>query len=171
MSLAATAVVAPSRLLRALAALFGASNFAAALAVLFPAERFRLAPLCAAFFLLAAALLLHAAARRNKTLRIDISGLGQLRLTVQQDLREHGDDGENAVPVVLLAGSTLWSQLMVLRLQPADGAVVVVPVLRDSVTPQQYRALAVALVAAAGASMSVAGASAQAGPYHPIVGI
>jgi toxin CptA len=171
MSLAATAVVAPSRVLRALAALFGACNFAAALAVLFPADRFRLAPLCAAFFLLAAGFLLHSAARRNNTLRIDISGLGQLRLTVQQDLRDHGADGENAVPVVLLAGSTLWPQMMLLRLQTAAGAVVVLPVLRDSVTPQQFRALAVALAATAGASAVVAGTPAQAGPYHPIVGI
>jgi toxin CptA len=167
MSIAASAVVAPSRLLRAFAALFGACNVAAAFAVLFPVDRFRLAPLCAAFFLLAAGFLLHSAARPNNTLRIDISGLGQLRLTVQQDLRGRGAHGQNGVPVMLLSGSTLWPQLLLLRLQTADGAVVVLPVLRDSVTPQQFRALAVALRATAGAT----GGQSAAGPYHHSVGI
>ncbi|MGZ5203168.1 MAG: protein YgfX [Telluria sp.] len=162
MSIATSAVVAPSRLLRALAALFGACNVAAAAAVSFPVDRFRLAPLCAAFFLLAAARLAQAAARPNKTLRIDISGLGQLRLTVQQDLRGRSAHSQNAVPVVLLSGSTLWPQLMLLRLRSDDGEVVVLPVLRDSVTPQQFRALAVALRAAGGKD--------AAGPYHPILG-
>jgi hypothetical protein len=163
MSIATTAVVAPSRLLRALAALFGACNAAAACAVLTPADRFRLAPLCAAFFLLAAAFLLHSAARRNNTLRIDISGLGQLRLTVQQDLKGRGADGQNGISAILLSGSTLWPQLMLLRLQSADGAVVVLPVLRDSVTPQQFRALLVALRAT--------GAHHDAVPYHPDGGL
>ena len=151
MSIAVAAVVAPSRVLRALAALFGACHLAAALAVsLLPGEPFRLAPLCTAFFLLAAGCLLHFSARPINTLRIDISGLGELRLTVQQDLSGRGAGGETAVSAVLLPGSTLWPQLMLLRLLPADGAPLVLPVLRDSVTPQQFRALAVALRAAGG---------------------
>jgi toxin CptA len=163
MSIAASAVVAPSRLLRLLAALFGACNVAAAVAVVVPPDRFRLAPLCAAFFLLAAAVLLHSAARRNNTHRIDISGLGQLRLTVQQDLCGRGAHGQNPVPVLLLSGSTLWPSVMMLRLRSADGGLVVLPVLRDSLTAQQFRALAVALRAT--------GAQDAAEPYHPIVGL
>lgn len=156
MSIAVSAVVAPSRVLRALAALFGTCNLAAALAVItIPGEPFRLAPICAAFFLLAAGFLLHFSARRTNTLRIDISGLGELRLTVQQDLRGRGARGETAVPAVLLPGSTLWPQLMLLRLLPADGAPLVLPVLRDSVTPQQFRALAVALRATGGRNAAV----------------
>jgi toxin CptA len=171
MSIAASAVVAPSRLLRAFAALFGACNLVAAVAVLVPADCFRLAPLCAAFFLLAAAALTRSAARFNNTLRIDISGLGQLRLTVQQDLRGRGAHSQNGVPAMLLSGSTLWPQLMLLRLRLADGALVVLPVLRDSVTPQQFRALAVALRATAGATAGATGGQAAAGTYDPIVGL
>jgi hypothetical protein len=163
MSIATTAVIAPSRLLRSLAVLFGACNVAAAVAVLVALERFRLAPLCAAFFLLAAAFLLHSAARRNNTLRIDISGLGHLRLTVQQDLQGRGAGGQHTVPATLLFGSTLWPQLMLLRLLRADGTVVVLPVLRDSLTPQQFRALAVALRATSG--------QAAVGPYQPVAGL
>lgn len=163
MSIAVSAVVAPSRVLRALAALFGLCHLGAALAVWFlPGEPFRLAPLCAAFFLLAAGFLLAFSARRTNTLRIDISGLGELRLTVQQDLSGRGAGGESAVPAVLLPGSTLWPQLMLLRLRPADGAPLVLPVLRDSVTPQQFRALAVAVRASSGQ---------HAAPYHPNVGM
>lgn len=142
MSIAVSAVVVPSRRLRALVACFGVCNAAAGFVLaLSPDQGFRLAPLCSAFFLLAAAFLLHAAARRTKTRRIDISGLGQLRLAVQQGVGAAGE----GVPVTVSPGSTVWPQLLLLLLRTEDGALTVVPVLRDSVTADQFRALAVAL--------------------------
>jgi toxin CptA len=97
---------------------------------------------------------LHTAARRIKTRRIDVSGLGQVRLTVQQELRTKDAADELAMPVALLAGSTVWPQLVLLLLRSESGAPIVLPVLRDSVTPQQFRALSVA-VRAAGAAQQM----------------
>ncbi len=142
MSIAVSAVVVPSRRLRALVACFGVCNAAAGFALAFsPGRGFQLAPLCSAFFLVAAGFLSHAAARRTKTRRIDISGLGQLRLAVQQGV---GTAGEG-VPVTVSPGSTVWPQLLMLLLRSPDGALTVLPVLRDSVTAGQFRALAVAV--------------------------
>jgi toxin CptA len=154
MSIAVSAVVRPSRRLRALVAAYGLGNLAAALAVgiLLP-DRFALAPLSGIFFCAAAICLLHSFSVRTKTLRIDISGVGRVRLTVQQDM---GAGAADAVPapageaVGLLAGSTRWPQLMLLRLQNEEGAVSLLPILRDSVAPGVFRALAVAVGAAGG---------------------
>jgi toxin CptA len=164
MSIAASAIVVPSRRLRALSALFGLSNLAAACAVgLVLRDRYQWASLCAGFFLAAVACVLHGGARSIKTHRIDVSGPGQLRLTVQQDIRINDAGGAPAATAVtLLDGSTVWPQLMLLLLRSENGALTVLPVLRDSVTPQQFRALAVALRAAGGRNAGV--------PDHPFVG-
>lgn len=147
MSIAVSAVVVPSRRLRALVACFGACNAAAGIALLFSAgQRFPPAALCSAFFLVAAAFLLYTAARHTKTRRIDISGLGQLRLAVQQGVAPEG--AQAAVSVSVAPGSTVWPHLLLLLLRTPDGALTVLPVLRDSVTPQQFRALSVAVRAA-----------------------
>ncbi|GAB3466280.1 hypothetical protein GCM10027321_32280 [Massilia terrae] len=157
MSIAVSAVVVPSRRLRALVFFFGGCNAAAGLALAFsPGARFQCAPLCSALFLVAAAFLLHAAARRTKTRRIDISGLGQLRLAVQQGVGQGGAQ-DAAVPVTVAPGSTVWPQLLLLLLRAPDGGLTVLPVLRDSVTPQQFRALAVAVRAADAGSGDAAG--------------
>lgn len=171
MSIAVSAIVVPSRRLRALAALFGLCNAAAAVAVGgVLRERFALAPLSALFFLAAAACLLHTAARHGKTHRIDVSGLGQLRLTVQQDVdAQDAGSAPAATLVALAAGSTVWPQLMLLLLRADDGALTVLPVLRDSVAPQQFRALAVALRAAAGRHGQAPAPDAGA-PYRPYAG-
>jgi hypothetical protein len=98
--------------------------------------------------------------------RIDISGPGQLRLTVQQGLRPD-DCGARAAR--LLPGSTRWPRLMLLRLEAgADAASDTrahawrgfgrrrgplrysVPVLADSLPPEAFRALAVAVGALGG---------------------
>jgi toxin CptA len=153
MSIAASAIVVPSRRLRVLVLGFALANLAAAALVgLVLRERYQAAPVSAIFFLVAALCLLHTGARRIKTLRIDVSGLGQVRLTVQQELRTKDASGEPAaMPVALLAGSTVWPHLMLLLLRSGSGALTVLPVLRDSVTPQQFRALSVALRAAGAA--------------------
>lgn len=151
MSIAVSAIVVPSRRLRALSAAFALANLAAAILVaVVLRERFQGGLLSAIFFLVAAVCLLHAALRQIKTLRIDVSGPGQVRLTVQQDV---GADGARSglaaspAPVTLLAGSTVWPQLLLLLLRGERGGLTVLPVLRDSVTPQQFRALSVAVLA------------------------
>jgi toxin CptA len=157
MSIAVSAVLKPSRRLRALLALYGLANVAAALAVgvVLPG-RFAGAPFSVLFFLAAAACLLHGCSAPTKMRRIDISGLGRVRLTVQQDM---GADAAGAAPapageqVELLAGTTRWPQLLLLRLQNEEGAVRLPPILHDSVAPGVFRALAVAVaVAVAGGS-------------------
>ncbi len=160
MSIAVTVVVLPSRRLRLLAGGFGAALLAAALvAVLMSPLRFAAGSVVAAALLFAGLCLLHAALRPAMVHRIDISGVGRIRLTVQQDVRP---DAAGGMPVLLLPGSTLWPRLMLLRFGPADGdgvargrlarwragrCVVVFP---DSVAPEAFRALAVALGAVAG---------------------
>jgi hypothetical protein len=166
MSIAASAIVVPSRRLRALSAGFALANLAAAgLIGAVWGDRYHGALFVVVFFLVAALCLLHAALRHIKTLRIDISGLGQVRLTVQRDLRTKvAGDGQAATPVALLAGSTVWPQLMLLLLRSESGALTVLPVLRDSVAPQQFRALSVAVRVAGWRNGGVPGPGA---PYHP----
>lgn len=179
MSIAVSAVVVPSRRLRALSAGFALANLAAAiLAACVLRDRLHAAPLSAIFFLVAAVCLSHAALRKTKTLRIDVSGLGQVRLTVQQDLRtsDAGDGpvaGPAATTVAILPGSTVWPHLMLLLLRAERGALTVLPVLRDSLTPQQFRALSVAVRAAGGQGEMTDHGAANANcgaPYRPFEG-
>jgi toxin CptA len=156
MSIAVSAVIKPSRCLRALVAAFGLANLAAAVAVgiLLPG-RFAWPIVSAGFFLVAGAYLLRGCMNVTKTRRIDISGVGALLLTVQQDMGA-GDPNwvspraASGVPAELLAGSTLWPQLMLLRLGTKEGAHLSLPILRDSVSPGVFRALAVAVGAMGG---------------------
>ncbi|RNF32648.1 hypothetical protein NM04_00640 [Massilia aurea] len=160
MSLAVSAVIAPSRRLRCLLAAFCASLCAAALAVgLLLPERFAFggavacAPLLAALSL--ARLLTHSTAILHSIAtvrRIDISGVGQLRLTVQQELGEGGPAAAIPGPgpaMTLLQGATVWPCCIVLRLRAEDGATWPLVLLPDAVGAGQYRALAVAVRALA----------------------
>jgi len=73
--------------------------------------------------------------RSPKCSRIDISGVGEIRLTVyQQQCR-----------VRLLVGSTAWPALLVLHLQAEDGRRYQLPLLRDSVARGDWRRLQVAI--------------------------
>jgi toxin CptA len=146
MSIAVCAVVVPSRRLRM--ALFGyaAASGAVAAALLLSPERFHFAGALAAFCLLAAAVAGRAGARPATTRQIDISGLGQLRLTVQQSM---GEAAPYAL-VTLMPGSTVWSHALLLLLRNADnGAVTVLTILPDSVAHDQFRKLAVGIRAIA----------------------
>ncbi|MES2129656.1 MAG: protein YgfX [Pseudomonadota bacterium] len=143
MSIAVCAVIAPSRRLRALLLAFALAHGLVALALAAGAlGRFHAAPGIAIACLLAGCALLRAALRAEKPRRFDISGRGELRLTVQQ----------TSVPMQLAPGSTLWPQLLVLVLGSGAGAVDVLLVLPDSVARGQFRTLAVALRAMASAS-------------------
>lgn len=158
MSIAVSAVIVPSRRLRRLLIAFCIVLCAVAVAVgsLLPA-RFAFAPLVALAPLFAALALGHACLFWHATAtarRIDISGVGQLRVTVQQDMSGAG------MPAALLPGATVWPCCMLLRLRLEDGAVLPLVLLPDSVGAGHYRALAVAVRAlASGAATGLAPAS------------
>jgi toxin CptA len=155
MSIAVSAFVRPSRTARRLLAGWGLAQCAAAWAVGWAASaRFAAAAPIAALLAGAGLVLAGAALRRPKMHRIDISGTGELRVTVQQDLRmprpvrqalaaDVADRDDAAL--ALLPGSVLWPGLMVLRLGAAGQPARVLAVWRDSVDVHAWRALAVAL--------------------------
>jgi len=163
MSIAVSAIVRPSRTARRLLLLWSFAHLAAASAVVaVPLQvRFGAGPWLAAMFACAGLLLAWAAGRPPKTHRIDISGTGELRVTVQQGVRpprqsrcsaDWADDDASvplSAPLALLPGSTLSPVLMLLRLGPAHGQpnapVRVLAIWRDSVDDAAWRALAVAL--------------------------
>lgn len=157
MSIEVSALVRPSRIGRLLLAGAGLAQLVAALAVgLWLHEHFFGAPLQALALACTGAVLVAAAARRPKTHRIDISGLGDLRVTVQQDVaRRPGaaeDDLGAALPAqALLPGSVIWPVLMLVRYGTPDTLATraqVLPVWRDAVDAAAWRALAVALAVA-----------------------
>lgn len=92
--------------------------------------------------------------RLVKPARIDISAVGQIRLTVyhQRDV-PHAGIGQ---AVRLLPDSTLWPGLLVLRLEDDSGRVHRLIVLPDSAAPDVRRRLALAArsIAAAGAGVT-----------------
>jgi hypothetical protein len=118
----------------------------------------------------AGAMLMHAGSGRAKMHRIDISGTGEVVLTVQQVLRKPSVAGspnaaESAAAVALLPGSVVWPPLMLLRLavgKSGRGRVQVLAVWRDSVEPGAWRALAVALLA-------IGRRSANSGRNHELI--
>jgi toxin CptA len=149
MSIGVSAVVRPSRIHRILLGGAGLALFAAAFAVGVPASaRFHASFLQAVILVAAGVVLMHAGLVSAKTHRIDISGTGEMVLTVQQGLRMLGAGAaDGAAAVVLLPGSVVWPPLMLLRLEGPGARVHVLPVWRDSVEPGAWRALAVAVLA------------------------
>jgi hypothetical protein len=151
MSIAVSALVAPSRTFRFLIAGAGLALLAAACAVALAGPAcYLLAPLSALAPAFAGALLLATAARSPKTHQIDISGTGELRVTVQQGLRPAGYEAGQAA--LLLPGSVVWPVLMLLRCRVAasgtSSRILVIHVWRDAVDQDSWRALAVALAVA-----------------------
>jgi toxin CptA len=76
--------------------------------------------------------------------RLDISGVGQVRLTVYQ---------QTGAVLRLLDGTTLWPGLLLLRLGGEDGRAQVLVVLPDSLAQGERRALGLACRAAAQKNM------------------
>lgn len=186
MSLAVSAVIAPSSCLRCLLAAFCASLIAAAVAVgLGAPDRFAFDGLVA-FAPLAGALALGCSLvgfrRRSQgrwaarspsgslallhgfgtARRLDISGLGQVRLTVQREMRPEERsagtclansplDGlqEAGELVTLLPGAIVWPHCMVLHVCSVDSATAWLIFLPDSMKRSDFRALAVAVRALA----------------------
>lgn len=135
MSIAVCAVIRPSRLLRRIVSAYAAACAGAAAALACHAQLVG-AALCA----LAACAAWRAAPPTTR--RIDISGPGAIRLLVQ-----HSVGG----PVLeLLPMCTVWPWLIVLLLREAGQGVTAVLILPDSVPPEQFRNLAVAIRTIAG---------------------
>ena len=176
MNCAVSVIVRPSRRLVWLCAGFGGALFAtASVAGLGTPERFvfgwlgALAPLVGAaalaWPLVGARRLFGACPQAHSQVllhgfgtarRLDISGLGQLRLTVQQEMRAVDSAGAAplagstgripaGVSVTLLPGATLWPGCILLRLRTAAGKTVSLIVMSDSVSPGDFRALSVAV--------------------------
>jgi toxin CptA len=148
MSIAVSAVIMPSRLLRAslaaqCAACAGVGIFLAAS----PAGMFLFSGALAVCCCACAGAAMLAFLRAGKMRRIDISGLGKLRVTVQQNGGEADakSAGADAGLATLQPGSTVWPRMMMLLLCDGKGAGSVVAVLPDSVSAEQFRALAVAI--------------------------
>ena len=87
---------------------------------------------------------------KAKTLRIDITATGQIRLThTSRDAFITGPDQQTKARdesevVQLLKDSTLWSSMLILRLRNGSGKVIVLPILRDCMTKNAFRSVCVA---------------------------
>ena len=148
MSIAVSALVRPSRLLRSALLMLAMANGGAAAVLVFGAPgSFQLQLLLAAACLLAALAAGRAAAQSGTTRGIDISGPGQIHLTVQLSLGAAAPRH----PVQLLPGSTVWPTLLLLLLRDVDqGVLHVLIILPDSVSHEQFRKIGVAIRAIAG---------------------
>lgn len=143
MSIAVSAVIVPSRMLRRAQLGVGAANLGAGLALASGlAQPFWQPWAGAVACLLAGAAILPWRAHWPTVRRIDISGLGQLRLTVQLDI---GSNDARVALVQLLPGSTVWPGLLLLRLRGEDGVPRALALLPDSVESGQFRRLSVAI--------------------------
>ena len=151
MSIAVCAVVGPSRTARMVLAGWTLAQLAAAIGVGWLAPAGFVHPRALAGILAGAALATAATAlRRPKMHRIDISGTGELRVTVQQDVGvpcpPGGPGHAGGAPLDLLPGSLRWPGLLVPRLG-AGAPTRLLPIWRDSVDADAWRRLAVALAA------------------------
>jgi hypothetical protein len=152
MSIAVSAVVQPSRIL--LAMVGAMSAVCAAVGVLAGlgqlgelTDGFRFV-LCFSGFFLAFFGFYHGMWNR-KPIHIDITGTGQMHIAaVRGDKPCTKTNGShvsaNGTTVRLLKSSVIWTQLLLLRLQTETGETIDVPILRDSVSPQIFRALSIA---------------------------
>ena len=153
MSIATSAVVRPSRILCALTVLMAgvlwltAWQFAMMVSARAPDSVYGLALLVCAF---AGCLLVLSCRTRIKTLRIDITATGQIRLTHTSHNAFSCDSSHKVVSseegevVQLLRDSTLWSCMLILRFRTGSGKVIVLPILPDSMTPAAFRSVCVA---------------------------
>ena len=148
MSIAVSAVIKPSRLLRLALAAYAASCAGAAVVLLSGhSGRYHFAQALGAVCLLGALVAARAALAGTTTRRIDISGLGEIRLTVQHSIGTRPFAPEL---VQLVPGSTVWPHLLLLSLRQADhGRMTILAILPDSVGPDQFRKIAVSINAIA----------------------
>ena len=148
MSIAVSAVIHPSRLLRAALAAFGLACGGAAAALLWwTPGRFHAPEILAGVCTAAALVAWYSTGESGNARWIDISGLGEIHLSVQQSL---GAAPPRDGALQLLPGSTVWPSLIILLLRDrASGAAAVALILPDSVRSDQFRKIAVAISAIA----------------------
>ena len=146
MSIAVSVVLRPSRILFACTLGMCAGVLAIGLAISVSAIGEIAMPirLILAFACMFAAIFaaIHAF-RDKKSHLIDISENGQIRLT--EDVVGAQPSTASTVLVELMAGSTLWPNLLLLRLQTEDRRTISLRILPDSVDQDGMRALSVAL--------------------------
>ena len=84
--------------------------------------------------------------RTRKTFRIDISGIGQIRLEEYIVAGRFSSPAEAAKSEVvdLMPDSTIWPHLLLLRLRSEDKQITVLPILRDCIGGDDFRALSIA---------------------------
>lgn len=149
MSIAVSADIKPSRLLLILAAAVAIA--VAVIGIIFAfaligqlsfAVRWSVSASCIA----AATLAIWGILRSRKAVWLHISGTGQIRLVEHQAVvqTKAGSLVMTGGLAQLLAGSTIWPNLLLLRLRLENGRVRTIPVLPDSVSKETYRALQVA---------------------------
>lgn len=83
----------------------------------------------------------------QKSFRIDVTGIGQIRLVDTSRVADAGPPNQadsSGEVVQLLGDSTFWSSLMVLRLQSGSGRVTVLTIFPDSMDCRAFHALSVA---------------------------
>ena len=151
MSIAVSVQIKPSRCLAVLMAAMAFGFFLTAVLILFG----RLGnfvsygkPVLVCVFLAAGAMLVGALFRMGKTFTLDIYGNGQIRL--KQDKRyelvtsaKNHPDRQNG-NLTLADHSTVWSWLLILRLETESGETTRLIILFDSADPEAFRKLYVA---------------------------
>jgi len=151
MSIALSATIRPSRLLAGLHFAMSAVLLSTSSWLLQSADplgfSFSLQHVLAIICAIASFALIVQPLRRRTGLRIDVTGLGQIRLLESLPDAEAGStpwsDAVGEV-VQLRQGSTLWPSLMVLRLQAVSGRLTTLILLPDSVSDDAFHALSVA---------------------------
>jgi toxin CptA len=151
MSIAVSTVVYPSRILFAMTGVMTAVAAFIGLAVGFGlvgdlSEPVRFA--IASLVLFLAFFGFYHGTRNRKTIQLDISGMGQIRLvelTVEPPCTDTNRPhvGKIGEVVRLMADSTIWPHMLLLRLRYDDGGIAVVPIFPDSVSRDGFRALSV----------------------------
>ena len=152
MSIAVSAVIRPSRLLRSMTLAMSVMSTLVGIAMLsgWPDNFTGMTRGLAAIACIAGGIIAGAGGmRKNPHVLIDISGIGQIRIgeTARQHTAAHpeGTDFDVSQRVMrLLPNSTLWSRLMILRLQAEQGSIHTIVILPDTTPPTSFRALSVA---------------------------
>jgi toxin CptA len=150
MTIALSAVIKPSRLLLILVAVEctligvvgGLIAFGNVGNLLLP-QRASLATLC----ILAAAYGLFCYYRGRRTIQIDISGAGDIKVAEIASIATTNISQISTpmlMPAQLLQGTTIWSHLLLLRLRLASGSVRTIAILPDCVSKDTFRVLSVA---------------------------
>ncbi|OWW19418.1 protein YgfX [Noviherbaspirillum denitrificans] len=152
MSIAVSTVVYPSRihsmLIGAMALIAAVVAFVVAFGHLGDLSLSIRGLISSLLFFLASFGFYHGMASR-KTIQLDISGIGQIRLLTLEGNRSCSSKKRPHVTgmgdlVRLMDNSTIWTCLLLLRLQSEDGRMTVVPIFPDSVDRESFRALSVA---------------------------